>query len=168
MFDSQDWQNALLGRITATEFWHAIGPRLGLDSHKKIEDFRRRYDADASINRGVRDIIRNLRGRYKLSVLSNSPPGLGQWLFNWGVLDLFDVIFCSGDERLKKPDPGAYKTVLKRLEVLPHEAIFIDDTSGHVVAAQRLGIQSIIFTTADQLTRELKALLPVENNLYPE
>ena len=166
MFDSQDWQNALLGRITEAEFWYAIGPRLGLDSHKKIEDFRHRYHADESINRGVRNIIRKLRGRYKLAVLSNSPPGLGQWLSDWGMRDLFDEIFCSGDEGLTKPDPAAYKTVLHRLGVLPQEAIFIDDTNGHIVAARKLGIHGIIFTTVDQLTRELNVLLPVEDNLF--
>ena len=168
MFDSQDWQNALLGRTTATEFWYAIGPRLGLDSPRKIENFRRRYHADESINTGVRDIIRKLRGRYKLAVLSNSPPGLDQWLSDWGLLDQFDVIFCSGDEGLTKPDAAAYKTVLDRLGVLPHEAIFIDDTPGHVAAARMLGIHGILFSTVEQLTRELKALLALDDDLLKD
>ena len=165
MFDSQEWQHALLGRITAAEFWYAIGPRLGLDSRRKIDDFRRRYHADESINRGVRNIIRKLRGRYRLAVLSNSPPGLGRWLLDWGMLDLFDAVFCSGDEGLIKPDPAAYTTVLNRLGVLPYEAVFIDDTSGHVSAAQKLGLHGIIFTTVDRLIQELNALLPEENHL---
>ena len=168
MFDSQDWQNALLGRTTATEFWYAIGPRLGLDSPRKIDNFRRRYHADESINTGVREIIRKLRGRYKLAVLSNSPPGLGQWLHDWGMLDLFDAVFCSGDEGFTKPDPAAYKTVLIRLGVSPHEAIFIDDTSGHVAAAQKLGIHAIVFTTVGQLIHDLNAILSNENHLLTE
>jgi putative hydrolase of the HAD superfamily len=168
MFESQQWHSALLGRMTAAEFWYAIGPKLGLDSQGKIDDFRRRYQADESINTGVRNIIRKLYGRYKLAILSNSPPGLDQWLFDWGVLNLFDVVFCSGDEGFAKPDPKAYKAVLNRLGVLPHEAIFIDDTDSHVTAARKLGLHGVIFTTASQLTRDLNALLSKKNHCIAE
>ena len=30
MFDSRAWQEALIGKKTAEEFWYAIGPALGL------------------------------------------------------------------------------------------------------------------------------------------
>jgi putative hydrolase of the HAD superfamily len=168
MFDSQEWHNALLGRLTAKDFWYAIGGRLGLNSRRRIDAFRRRYQADESINTGVQNILRKLHGRYKLAVLSNSPPGLDQWLLDWDMSELFDVVFCSGDEGLAKPDPAAYKTVLHRLGVLPHEAIFIDDTSGHVSAARKLGIQGIIFTRASRLKRDLNALLTQKNHNHTE
>ena len=159
MFDSQEWQDSLLGKLTAEDFWYAIGPRLGLNTRKSIDAFRGRYQADESLNRGVEKLIRQLHGRYKLAVLSNSPPGLDQWLLDWGMFECFDVIFCSGDEGLTKPDPTAYTTVLQRLGVLPHEAIFIDDTSSHVFAAQKLDIHGIIFTSAGQLKRDLSVHL---------
>ena len=164
MFDSQEWQDALLGHLTVEDFWYAIGPRLGLRSRGKIDAFRHRYQADESINRGVHHIIRELHGLYRLAVLSNSPPSLDQWLLDWGLFELFDVVFCSGDEGLVKPNPAAYKTVLERLGILPHEAIFIDDTTGHVTAAQKLGIHGMVFTTAGQLNRDLNTLLVKENH----
>ena len=159
MFDSPFWQEALIGRKTATEFWHSIGPELGLKSPEEIIEFRRRYHADESINNEVLTLIRQLYNRYKLAVLSNNPPGLGKWLADWGIIDLFEVIFCSGDEGLVKPDPAAYHLTLKRLGVLPHEAVFIDDTSGHVKAAQKLGLHGLIFTNAAELRQELNHLL---------
>ncbi len=161
MFDSQAWQDALVGRKTAAEFWQAIGPRLGLDTPAEIEAFRLRYHADEAINEGVVDLIRRLRwkGRYKLAVLSNSPPGLRRWLADWGVLDLFDVVFCSGDEGVAKPDPAAFLITLERLGVAPEEAVFIDDTPGHVEAARALGLQAIHFTTLEALNEQLDAVL---------
>ena len=128
MFESQAWQDALIGRLSAQEFWHMIGPALGLESFEKIDDFRKRYHADESIDRGVLNLIRQLHGRYKLAVLSNSPPGLAQWLSDWGILDLFNVVYCSGDEGMAKPQPAVYNSTLKRLGTSPHEAVFIDDT----------------------------------------
>ena len=163
MFESQAWQDALIGRISAEEFWYMIGPALGLESREKIDGFHRRYHADESIDRGVLTLIRQLHGRYKLAVLSNSPLGLAEWLSNWGIYDLFDVVYCSGDEGMIKPDPAVYNSTLKRLGTLPHEAVFIDDTIGHVKAAQSLGIHGILFTESEQLELELSRLLTIQD-----
>jgi putative hydrolase of the HAD superfamily len=159
MFDSPAWRDALLGRKTAVEYWTAVGPDLGLASPEQIEQFRRRYHADESINAAVRDIIRRLHGRYKLAVLSNAPPGLDEWLVDWGMRDLFDVVVCSGEVGLMKPDPAVYRLTLRRLKVPPQEAVFIDDTVDHVAAARRIGMTGIVFTDAADLDRELNAVL---------
>lgn len=159
MFGSQAWQDALLGRKTIKEFWHAIGPRLRLNTPEEINAFRHRYHADEDIDEGVLQLIRDLYGTYKLAVLSNSPPGLAEWLADWKILHLFDVVFCSGDEGVVKPDPAAFRVALKRLGVEPEEAVFIDDTIGHVKAARALGLSGIHFTTAEVLSEELKALI---------
>ena len=159
MFDSEAWQDALVGRKTVEEFWHEIGPELGLNSVDEVDAFRHRYRADEEINQGVLDLIHRLHGNYKLAVLSNSPPGLAQWLAEWNVLHPFDVVFCSGDEGIAKPDTKAFELTLERLGVKPDEAVFVDDTREHVEAAQELGLQGILFTTAEELEDELDLLL---------
>jgi len=163
MFESKAWRDALIGRSSTKEFWQAIGPALGLESRAKINYFRKRYHADESIDKGVLNLIRRLHGRYKLAVLSNSPPGLADWLSEWGILDLFNVIYCSGDEGMIKPQPTAYNSTLKRLGTSACEAVFIDDTIGHVEAAQSLGIHGIRFTNAEQLELELNRILAVHD-----
>jgi len=164
MFDSQAWRDALVGRISASEFWDAIGPALGLDTCRMIDEFRKRYHADESMNKGVLKLIHRLHGGYKLAVLSNHPPGLTEWLSDWDILDLFDVVYCSGDEGMAKPEPAVYNLTLKRMGTFPHEAVFIDDTIGHVKAAQSLGIHAILFTKSEQLELELNRLLTAHNN----
>ena len=164
MFGSQAWQDTLLGRKTTEEFWHLIGPELGLKTADEVNRFRRRYHADEAINEAVLDLIRKLRGRYKLAILSNSPPDLTRWLADWEMRDLFEVVFCSGDEGMIKPDPAAFKLTLERLGVEPGEAVFIDDTPEHVEAARKLGIQGIIFTTAAALKDDLKKFLGFDVN----
>jgi putative hydrolase of the HAD superfamily len=159
MFQSEAWEEALLGRKTVEEFWRAIGPDLGLKTDRAIEAFHRRYHADEAVNEGVLRLIRRLQGRHKLAVLSNSPPGLTRWLDSWRILDLFHVVFCSGDEGIVKPDPRAFAQTLERLEVKPEEAIFIDDTPEHVDAARALGLRAVVFTTAERLEEDLTDLL---------
>jgi putative hydrolase of the HAD superfamily len=159
MFGSQVWKDALLGRKTVNEFWYAIGPKLGLQTPEKIDAFRRRYQADEAINEDVLGLIRRLHGHYKLAVLSNSPPGLVRWLAEWRMIDLFDVVFCSGDEGVIKPDPRAFEVTLRRLGVRSEEAVFIDDTIDHVKAARKLGLHGVFFATAEGLVEELGDLV---------
>jgi FMN phosphatase YigB (HAD superfamily) len=45
------------------------------------------------------------------------------------------------------------------LGVKPDEAVFVDDTRQHVEAAQELGLQGILFTTAEKLEEEIDLLL---------
>ena len=159
MFNSKAWEDALIGGKTVEEFWQEIGPQLNLNSRIEIDAFRRRYHADEAVNHSVVDLLQRLYGRYKLAVLSNSPPGLSQWLADWNLLYLFDTVFCSGDEGVVKPEPAAFKITLQRLAVEPEEAVFIDDTMEHVEASLKMGLHGILFTTAEALEEELGGLL---------
>ncbi len=161
MFDHPAWQEALVGRLTMEAFWYIIGPELGLVSRSAVDVFRRRYYRDEAVNSDVLAIIKRLHGRYRLAVLSNHPPGLEQWLRDWKIRDLFHVLYCSGDEGHAKPDKAAYLQTLDRLNVKPSEAVFIDDTPGHVAVARTLGIQGIVFKDALQLANDLGALLGI-------
>lgn len=158
MFDSRAWQEALLGRLTEAQYWEAVGPDLGLTGQHAIDSFRHRYRQDEAVNTAVVELIRRLHGRYRIGLLSNAPPGLEEWLEDWKIRELFDVVFCSGHEGLAKPDPAAFEKVLARLEVAPEETIFIDDTLEHVLAAQTLGIHGLLFTTAEALAEQLAAI----------
>jgi putative hydrolase of the HAD superfamily len=159
MFNSNAWQEALFGSKTVEEFWQEIGPEIGLNTPAEIDAFRHRYHSDESVNMSVLHIIRRLQGRYKLAVLSNSPPGLAQWLADWNMLELFDTVFCSGDEGVVKPDPAAFEITMQRLAVKPEEAVFIDDTDEHVGASRKMGLHGIVFTNAEELGEELARLL---------
>jgi putative hydrolase of the HAD superfamily len=159
MFESPAWQEVLVGQKGFDVYWREIGPALGLHTQGEIDSFRQRYHDDEALNEGVVSVIRGLRGRFRLAVLSNAPPGLPGWLADWGILELFDLVFCSGDEGVAKPDHRAFLLTLERLGVAAGEAAFIDDTLGHVEAARALGLHGIHFTNAQELSRELDCLL---------
>ncbi|MFN2186993.1 MAG: HAD family hydrolase, partial [Anaerolineae bacterium] len=159
MYGSEGWNEVLVGRKDLNEYWLEIGPALGLHTWEEIEAFRQRYLADEEINKDVLGLINQLHGRYKLAVLSNAPPGLTRWLADWDILHLFDVVICSGDVGFVKPDPAIYELTLARLGVEPQEAVFIDDSLGHIEAARALGLHGIHFTTASDLADDLESVL---------
>jgi putative hydrolase of the HAD superfamily len=158
MFDSPHWQDALVGKTDMDGYWHAVGPALGLHTPEAVAAFRNRYYADERINTGVVRMIRRLSAAHSLAILSNHPPGLRQWLEDWKLADRFDVVFCSGNEGVAKPDPRAFRETLRRLNVSAGEAVFVDDTLEHVAAARELGIHAVHYTTTDALRRELEVL----------
>lgn len=170
MFDSSHWQEALVGRLSMKAFWHRIGPSLGLATPEAVNAFRRRYYGDETVNQEVANLIRALHDTYRLAVLSNHPPGLDHWLENWGLRRYFDIVYCSGDEGCAKPDPAVYRATLARLGVKTSEAIFIDDTAGHVKTARTLGLGGIVFTGAQHLAQDLAPFLPAPDpgKHYPE
>ena len=159
MYGSEGWNEVLVGRKDLNEYWLEIGPALGLHTREEIGAFRQRYLADEEINKDVLSLINRLHGRYKLAVLSNAPPGLTRWLADWDILHLFDVVICSGDVGFVKPDPAIYELTLARLGVEPQEAVFIDDSLGHIEAARALGLHGIHFTTASDLADDLESVL---------
>ena len=159
MFDSPHWQAALAGEISMDQYWQNIGPQLNLHSATDIVAFQQRYYADESINESVVELLKSLHGRYRLTILSNHPAGLREWLAEWRITDLFELVICSGEVGLVKPDPRIYHLLLERLQLTPAKTVFIDDTPGHVEAAQDLGIKGLVFTDAPNLHRQLAPIL---------
>lgn len=158
MFDSPHWQQALVGEIDMDTFWLRIGPELGLTDPRDITAFQTRYYQDEALDPDVHALIQALAGRTRMAILSNHPPGLMDWLRDWALDGFFEVVVCSGDVGVAKPDSGAFTLTLERLGVAPHEAIFIDDTQGHVEAARALGIRACLFTGIDELRADLARL----------
>ena len=111
---------------------------------------------------GTREIILKLRSRgYKMALLSVHAK---EWIEycekKFDFHKLFDVLCYSYVTKVSKPDPASFQNALKALDAGPEECIFIDDSQVNIDAAQRLGIFSILFTTATDLERELKRILP--------
>ena len=72
------------------------------------------------------------------------------------VLSWFDGVVVSGTEKLRKPFPEFYQILVDRYNVVPANALFIDDNLRNVHAAQKMGFNAVQFTTANDLEQQLK------------
>ena len=75
--------------------------------------------------------------------------------FDW--IHRFDVLVWSCQLGVIKPNPAIYRHTLAELGVQPEETLFIDDKRPNVEAARALGIQTIEFSTVEQLRASLIA-----------
>src|SRR5579872_4498732 len=113
--------------------WHEM---LGEAFHDTVEIFKRLRESS----------------KYKIYALTNwsaetFPVALARFEFlNW-----FDGIVVSGEEKMRKPTPEFYHILLDRYQVKPEEALFIDDNYRNILAAEKIGIKCIHFTSAEQL-----------------
>lgn len=107
---------------------------------------------------GTVEVFKKLKEseQYKIYALTNwSAETFEIAKARYDFLGWFDGIVVSGEEKTRKPFPEFYHILLDRYEVKPEEALFIDDNYRNIAAADALGINTIHFTSPEQLKAEL-------------
>lgn len=159
VFDSNTARQATLGEITTGEHWRAIQDRLGL-SAEEFKTIPLEFWGGDQLDIDLVEFLRGLRPRYKTALLSNAWDDLRQVVEeHWRIADAFDEIIISAEVGLAKPDERIYTLTLARLGIQPSEAVFVDDFMGNIEAARRVGMQTILFQSAEQALNELKTVM---------
>jgi putative hydrolase of the HAD superfamily len=92
------------------------------------------------------------------AILSNMGDSvLDHILSKHAWIQRFDVLVWSYQLGIAKPDPAIYRYALDKLGTRPEETPFIDDKRENIEAARALGIQSIEYSTVEQLRADLIA-----------
>lgn len=108
---------------------------------------------------GTVNILREIRDRqeFKLYALTNWSAETFPWaLENFDFLHWFEGIVVSGIEKCRKPLPEFFHILFDRYGIEPSQAIFIDDNLKNIEGARALGLNTISFTSPEQLSRELR------------
>ena len=86
-----------------------------------VEDCRRHLDRN-------RPMLRRLKERYRLGVVSNFYGNLEGLLRREGLLDLFDVVADSAVVGALKPEPAIFQHALGRLGAAASESLMVGDS----------------------------------------
>ena len=112
------------------------------------------------------DVVRRLRQRIqgrptrvRMATLNNESRELNEYRIRYfGLCELFDVFFSSCWLGVRKPTRQIYERVLGMTQADPASSVFVDDREQNLAPARALGMQTIRFTSADQLSRSLVGL----------
>jgi len=106
------------------------------------------------------ELVRRLRARYKLSVLSNADVSLRGRLERDGIHRLFDDVVVSAEVGMAKPEPAIFHLAADRLGLAPRECVFVDDWDDNVTAAREVGMLGVLHRVdkGDDLRAQLSAL----------
>lgn len=93
---------------------------------------------------GVVPLLRDLKQRYALGLLTNGPSDM-QWekVRSLGLAGLFDAIVVAGDLTIYKPDARAFEALADRLGVRGNAVLFVGDSYElDIVGAHRAGMRT--------------------------
>lgn len=147
------------GKISSREFYEKVKALLGLDMD--IDEFRGAFTSIFYPVTETLELVRNLKGKYKLALLSNT----NEWdhehaIKNVGIYPLFDAVSLSYELGVKKPDERIYLDCMDKLGLEPEECVYIDDIREYAEKASDLGMIGYHYVDHDRLLEFLNHLLP--------
>lgn len=99
---------------------------------------------------GVVDYLVELRKKYRLYLLSNTNElhvkrfnRIFEEAYGYPISQLFEKCYYSNEIGFRKPDPEAFRAVLRDAAIGPEETLFVDDLKDNTDAAQKLGMKTL-------------------------
>jgi putative hydrolase of the HAD superfamily len=145
LFGGSDDQ-VLTGRASEHQWWAVVAERLHAGPDL-VTELRRDLSSGQEWDGALVAFLRGLRGQARTAIVSNAWPAMRAAMARAGLLDIADEIILSCEIGYAKPDARIYTAALDRLAAEPGSALFIDDTPGHVAAAEALGMTGHLHTS---------------------
>ncbi len=163
-FESVLLDRVVTGRITDFAWRHEISRRLAAaNPSSRAQEAVLAWSASAGeVNHAVLSLTVRARKHCVVGLVTNATDRLATDLARLGVAEHFDFVVNSSEVGCAKPSPEIFKRALAIAAARPEEALFVDDTLGHVAAAESLGIRSHHFKTADGLENFMRPFGVVE------
>ena len=155
----QDNPDYMSGRISPAVFAKRHIKALNIPATE--QEFHRIYTDIFSLNARMFDLLKKLKGRYKLVLLSNVEKPTAAFLEKKfpGLFTMFDHRIYSFEAGAVKPEKKIFLQALKQTGAKPEETIFVDDRQENVEAAQALGMHGIKYSSIETLKMELERIL---------
>jgi putative hydrolase of the HAD superfamily len=151
----ENFRELLDGKINSNEFWVRFSLRYG----KKVKEELFGKFFNPGINQGIKDIIEQLKSNSRVVCGTNTIDSHYYYLLNQGSYDIFDEVYASNLMGISKPDPEFYRYILNKEGINSENTVFVDDTEENIISAQKIGINSILFTDYNSLKTRLKNLM---------
>jgi len=152
VYTGENYRKLLDGKIDSNEFWVRFSLRYG----KKVkEELFGKFFNPGTIQE-TKDIIEQLKSDSRVVCGTNTIDSHYNYLLNQGDYDIFDEVYASNLMGISKPDPDFYRYILKKEGIKPKNTVFVDDSEENILSAQKIGINSILFTDSESLKEQIK------------
>ena len=115
--------------------------------------------------------FKKIKGNYVQACLTNNIQSMGDSGFEGNVsasgkheevMGMFDFVFESSKENIRKPDPEFYLRACERGNVSPTEVVFLDDLGINLKPAKVLGMSTIKVINPQDALHELEDLVDLK------
>ena len=103
---------------------------------------------DYQIDDELLNYIKELRGKYKIALLSNIHQSTFDRIIakKPGARELFEVIATSHEIGYAKPSKQAYTFVCEALQIEPKRCLMIDDSPINCRGAEEAGLSAVLYS----------------------
>ncbi|MBI2572817.1 HAD-IA family hydrolase [Candidatus Woesearchaeota archaeon] len=123
-----------------------------------VEETLQKGIDNATLFEGMDKLLKNLKKKYKLGLLSNTTIFESTVPQALGIEKIFDAKIYSWQLHSLKPSKKNFDEVCKMLGLKASECVFIDDGERNVKAAASYGFKTIRYQNIEQLKKELVTL----------
>jgi glucose-1-phosphatase len=143
------------GRLSSQEHYRKVCRRLQMDV--SIEKFRELWGSMFLPEPLLSEsFLQDLKKRYRLMLLSNTNEIHFDFLIqHYPILRLVEERLLSYQAGCMKPEARIFELAIKQAAVAPEKIFFTDDRPENIEAAQRAGIQALLFQSETQLRRDM-------------
>ena len=140
---------------THEEFYRKVLRKVGIladdDTLKMILDTFKNYYV-STFYPCTEEVLKKLSESYRLVLISNTMSNQPrEMLEKTGMDNLFELIICSMDLGIRKPNPAIFKYALDKLGVCSSETVHVgDNVEADMEGASNSGITPIWIRTSDQ------------------
>ena len=100
--------------------------------------------------------LQDLKKRYRLMLLSNTNEIHFDFVIqNYPILRMIEERLLSYQAGCMKPQARIFELAIKKAGVAPENIFFTEDRPENIEAAQRSGIQALLFQSETQLKRDM-------------
>ncbi len=108
---------------------------------------------------GMEGLVLALKKRYRVIVFSGNIEERVEYLnIKYGLEELFDDFIFSFEFGFNKREKEFYDVLVQNIRCLPEECVCIDDQQRVLDEEKELGMHTILFQNADQVSRGLRRL----------
>jgi putative hydrolase of the HAD superfamily len=137
--DDKGWWRELVGRV-----FDQVAPSLSELDRDNFFEIAYEHFAEAGVWKlypEVLDVLKQLRERFQLAVISNFDGRLRLILRNLGISKYFAHVFISSELGVDKPDPEIFRRALKLMRLNANEVLHVgDDPERDWKAAKEAGL----------------------------
>jgi HAD superfamily hydrolase (TIGR01509 family) len=127
-----------------------------LDKTKDFKEFYYLFETIPEINIELLDYISKLKNKYPVYLLSNNfGPIFPNYEKRVEFNKYFTELFLSHKLKVSKTQSEIWDVVLPKINLNPNELVFIDNKEEYFTPAKKLGLNTVLFQSNEQVKRDL-------------
>lgn len=152
------------GAIPSEQYWERVSLSISESGGRavapwKFKGFWEGLLMDSfRIHSDVIDLVRRLKSRVRVGVISNVIKDHAVILQREKVYDHFNPVVLSCKVGLRKPEPEIFAKAAELAKTKPERCLLADDDRRNVEAAEKAGFRAYHYTNLDDFKRELHTM----------